>query len=303
MCSVAISANSKIIASGSHSGEVKLWDTDTGACTHTLEGHADTVTGLDFSRDGTLFVSCSDDESIKVWTLANGPSPTVVHTLTGHEESVRGVKLSPDGTRIASGSCDSTVKIWSVQSGELLLTLEGHKKGCGVLSVGWSPDGRLVASGGADRTLRVWDVAEGKEAMEPLKGHDDHVTCVEWSSTARYLVSCVVVWGLQEGRVTLLRKLEEGNECVGSLSLSPDGLFVASKSNNNIVRVWDVATGTLVRKLLYNGTYYLEDVECVVWSPDGKYVVSGGDVRAVQVWEVNKQVCSCVRSFWCCFCI
>jgi WD40 repeat protein len=244
VCSVAISANSKIVASCSHSGEVKLWDTDTGACTHTLEGHTGTVTGLDFSRDGTLFVSCSDDKSIKVWTLANGPTPTLMHTLTGHEKSVRCVKLSPDGTRIASGSYDSTVKIWSVQSGELLLTLEGHEEDCGVLSVGWSPDGRLVASGRADGTVRVWDVAEGKEAMEPLKGHNDDVTCVEWSSTARYLVSSgrydIVVWGLQEGRVKLLRKLEKGNDRVGSLSLSPDGLFMACKSNNNIVCVWDV---------------------------------------------------------------
>jgi WD40 repeat protein len=202
------------------------------------------------------------------------------------------VKLSPDGTRIASGSYDSTVKIWSVQSGELLLTLEGHEEDCGVLSVGWSPDGRLVASGRADGTVRVWDVAEGKEAMEPLKGHDDDVTCVEWSSTARYLVSSgrddVVVWGLQEGRVTLLRRLwGQKRIYTQSLSLSPDGLFVASESGDNIVRVWDIATGQLVRKLEGSGS----GLNSVVWSRDSKYIVSGTSVRGVHVWEVDGQVC------------
>ncbi len=174
---VAVSFDSKVIASGCVDKTIKLWDKDKQSCTSTLTGHTQYVWGLDFSRDDTKLVSCSSDESIKVWDITNLQSPALLCSLASHTSCVNLVKFSPDGTKLASCSDYKTVKIWDVSSFQLVHTLEGHWRG--VNSVAWSPDSRLVASGGADETLRVWDVFEGTQVTQPLEDHDgNHTWCV-----------------------------------------------------------------------------------------------------------------------------
>ena len=74
-------------------------------------------------------------------------------------------------TRVASASDDGTIKITSTVSGEVLLSLEGHKRR--VKSVAVCKDGTRLASGGEDKALRVWDAKSGKElwASAASAGH------------------------------------------------------------------------------------------------------------------------------------
>ncbi len=55
---------------------------------------------------------------------------------------------SPDGKEIVSGDGESGLTVWDAQSGEELLTLEGHD--ATVTSVAYSPDGRCIVSGSQD---------------------------------------------------------------------------------------------------------------------------------------------------------
>jgi WD40 repeat protein len=73
------------------------------------------------------------------------------------------VSFSPDGRRIVSGSDDDTLKVWDAETGQEMLTLEGHSDW--VRSVSFSPDGRRIVSGSDDNTLKVWD-ARPLEANE-----------------------------------------------------------------------------------------------------------------------------------------
>jgi len=57
--SVAISHDSKRLASASHDNTVKIWDASSGACVQTLEGHNDEVTSVVFSHDSTRLASAS----------------------------------------------------------------------------------------------------------------------------------------------------------------------------------------------------------------------------------------------------
>jgi WD40 repeat protein len=70
---VSFSPDGKRIVSGSGafddrgSGEIKVWDAQTGQETLTLKGHADDVNSVSFSPDGNRIVSGSDDKTVKVW--------------------------------------------------------------------------------------------------------------------------------------------------------------------------------------------------------------------------------------------
>ena len=96
-------------------------------CLKTLEGHSNDVYSVAYSPDGTKIVSCSSDETIKIWDANTG---NCLQTLEGHKYPVLSVAYSPDGTKIISGSGDKTIKIWDANTGECLQSLGGTYKSC-----------------------------------------------------------------------------------------------------------------------------------------------------------------------------
>ena len=77
-------------------------------------------------------------------------------TLRGHGDGVVfSVAWSPDGQRIVTGSDDMTAKVWDAETGQELLTLQGHAHV--IKSLAYSPDGERIVTGSADETAKVWD--------------------------------------------------------------------------------------------------------------------------------------------------
>jgi WD40 repeat protein len=156
------------MASCSDDGSIKIWNADGSRLLHTIEkAHGGKeVRCLDWSEDGGMLVSGSDDDDIKLWEIKkNGAPPTLLRTLKGHINVVRAVWFSPDGKRIASASWDKTVRCWSVQTGLSLWRFTGHKSW--VYCSAWSPDGELIASAGSEGIIRMLDAAAGTQVREP----------------------------------------------------------------------------------------------------------------------------------------
>ena len=118
---MAFSHDSTRLASASVDSTVKIWDTSSGACLQTLEGHHSYINSVAFSHDSTRLASASDDSMVKIWDASSG---ACLQTLKGHSTCVSSVAFSHDSTRLASASVDSTVKIWDTSSGACLQTLE-----------------------------------------------------------------------------------------------------------------------------------------------------------------------------------
>jgi WD40 repeat protein len=55
--------------SGSTDKTIKVWDTETWQCLHTLEGHSSDVMSVVFDESANRLYSASDERSIKVWDL------------------------------------------------------------------------------------------------------------------------------------------------------------------------------------------------------------------------------------------
>ena len=64
-----------------------------------------------YSPDWQYIASGANDETIKLWEVANGD---LLNTFDGHNDDVWSVAYSPDGQYIASGSSDKTIKVWCV---------------------------------------------------------------------------------------------------------------------------------------------------------------------------------------------
>ena len=71
----------------------------------------------------------------------------------------------------------------------------------------------------------------------------------------------------------------QGN--VGAIAFSPDGTVLASGSHDKTVKLWDIATGDVLRTLAGHTDW----VRSVAFSPDGTLLASASDDDTVKLWD------------------
>ena len=122
------------------------------------QGHVKQVLGLDFSPNGVVLASGSDDHSARLWDLRK---KKCAYTLPAHSSLISHVRFEPTaGHFLLSSSYDNKVKLWSMRDYSLLKTMEGHEGRvmCGDIS----DDGRYFATAAMDRTWKLWGAPDDK---------------------------------------------------------------------------------------------------------------------------------------------
>ena len=79
-----------------------------------------------------------------------------------------------------------------------------------------------------------------------------------------------------------LRCFEGHTLAVNSVAFSPGGKRALSVSDDNMVRLWDVETGTV----LHSFEGHTGAVFSVAFSPDGKRAVWGSKDKTVRLWQL-----------------
>ncbi|MBW4430337.1 MAG: CHAT domain-containing protein [Pelatocladus maniniholoensis HA4357-MV3] len=277
---VSFSKDSKIVASASFDGTVKLWDVTTGQDIKTLKGHKSQVTSVSFSPNGKTIASASFDGTVKLWDVKTDRE---IKTFKGHNSKVLSVSFANDGKIVASASSDKTVKLWDVTTGQEVETFKGHVDE--VWGVSFSPNDKTVASVSSDKTVKLWDVTTGQE-IKTLKGHNSKVLGVSFSPDSKIVASAsedttVKLWNVTTGRD--IKTLKGHRNWVYGVSFSPDGKTVASASSDKTIKLWDVKTGQEVET--FNG--HADEVNSVSFSNNGKSVASASRDQTVKVWDLT----------------
>ncbi|KIX03045.1 uncharacterized protein Z518_06595 [Rhinocladiella mackenziei CBS 650.93] len=271
--SVAFSPDGQLFASAAPDRTIRLWNPRTGLLLSTFTG----ICPIVFSPDSQLLTSVPAD---KVVSLRNASTGVLSLTLEGHLNWVVAVAFSPDGRLFASASCDTTIKLWNLAVGACCNTLQGHSD--------WGPtvsflqDGQLLASTTPSGTVELWDVKTG-ELRRTLKAR--HVT---FSPNGQLLActpydfmkggSTIQLWDIETGE---LRETLKGHSCsVGPLAFSPNGQLLASGSEDETVRLWDLRTRTL-----QGHQHHSARVSAVAFSLDGKLLVSASLDGTVKLWD------------------
>jgi WD40 repeat protein/tRNA A-37 threonylcarbamoyl transferase component Bud32 len=264
---VAFSPDGKRLASAAYGEPVKVWDAQTGQELLSLN-EAAVFNSVAFSPDGKRLTS-----GATVWDAQTGQE---LFSLKGHTGGVWGVAYSSDGKRLASSSRDKIVKMRDAQTGQVLVALQGHTDG--LRDVTFSPDGKRLASASADGTVKIWDTTTGPE-NRTFSGHTAGVLSVAFSPDGKRLASGSVdirVWDAQTGEETLSLKGHTGG--VWGVAFSPDGKRLASGSQK-AVKVWDAQTG---QELLA-----IKGGSKVAFSPDGKHLASPMQDPTTKEWAVK----------------
>lgn len=297
----AFSPDESIVATGSASGTVSLWDMSTGDRVAELAGHDDWVRQVAFSPDGATLVSASDDKTVKLWNVAER---SVLRTLTGHADWVLCAAFSPDGAVLVSGADDGEVRVWDLATGAALWSVDAHSKR--VTSVAISPDGRYVASSSDDGSVKFFDPRTGAEVFSSARS-GTLPTCVSFSPDGRLFAT-----GYKDG-YTILRSVgvEEpiryyrgrSGEIPNDVAFSPDGRMLACACDSGTLAVWSVGvSGSPVPIALCTSpsqgpTSLLagrpgEMFTCAVYMGQEQVVSASDGDKTVRVWDIVTQTVS-----------
>lgn len=77
--------------------------------------------------------------------------------------------------------------------------------------------------------------------------------------------------------------LEGHLDSITRIAWSPDGLLLATASNDQTVRIWDLNTGKEFKTL----SKHTSTLNSVAWSPDGQFLITTGDKNQCTIWDVK----------------
>lgn len=240
---LAVSPNGSLLASASHDGTIKLWDTKTFKTPRVLIGHKDSVYSVDFSPDGRYLASASYDGRIGLWVLETGDKTF----FSAHKPKAYRIAFSPDGQLLASGGADSHVILWRVTSGKLEKIRSLSGAGGEVFWVAFSPDGKTLVSTGRDQAVRFWDVMTGK-ILKSLYGHENTVYRGAFSPYGGQLATVsgdhtLRFWDAERRQALLTLNLQAW---IWDFSWSRTGRWLAIPLQNGSVSLYDL--GDLYRR-------------------------------------------------------
>jgi WD40 repeat protein len=109
--SLAVSPDKRLVAAGTFSGVVDIWEAGSGRQLESLKGQTALVNSLDFSADGTLLAVASRDGSTRLWDVATQQFLATVATRVPGAEQLR---FLPDGRRLAIGYADGVLELVDV---------------------------------------------------------------------------------------------------------------------------------------------------------------------------------------------
>jgi WD40 repeat protein len=292
-------------------GEINIWDAVSGQKVLAFAGHAQGVSGLDFSPDGKRLASAAAD-GVKVWDAATGKQLLALR-MKPKEEAWR-VVFDPHGGRLATLSWDwglandqgMAIRIWHAPSdaeGEQTEPLVTHRlQGRGrsfwsLPGLVFSPDGRYLACGPHHNVL-LWDLERPRriEPVRVLEGHSGDICDLAFSPDSKRLATSaddetIRIWDPITGQELLSFESPRdgfvGYRQVQCLAFSPDGLRLAG-GKAQYLAIWNAASG---QRLHYFGRHRDDTVETLAFSPDGKTLAAGanGQVKLLDLVALEQR--------------
>ena len=265
------SPQDSLLASGSDSGHVEIWDLERGNRTESLHHHEGQIDKIAFSPDGNWIASASKKD-LRLWNMTTRH----VSTLSTHISDINFFAFSPNGSTIATGSGGGCFRLLPLDSkdgtnGKILRYDKPTPRskifgflGSGLPSwAGGTPSAATFRPRSDDLVIAfldgswiVFDVAREEVIMNSAQGSDsasrDSTPCsfLALSPDAELIALTygrvepdVRVWETGSGS---LRKWLSPYNVIGPLAFSQDSNLMAASANiyTDVITIWDTKRET-----------------------------------------------------------
>ncbi|MDT9193453.1 NACHT domain-containing protein [Limnospira sp. PMC 1245.20] len=272
-----------LVAAGTTSGAIHLWEIETEQRILTLPGHDDWVWGIALSLDGLYLASCGGDKIVKLWNVKNGDC---THIWTEHNSRVRGLAFSPKGDLVASGDEEGEIKLWDVKSGQSTKRFR-LKRAVWANTIAFSPDGNLLAVGSQNCLLKVWNVNSGEE-IKKIKDYHDPIRSISFSPDGNLIAisgDSSEIWILNIKTWNCQQKISGYKGWIRDISFSFDSKKLASCGADKIMRIWNIETGQCIQSMQGHS----KPVRAIAFQ--GDKVLSASEDQTLRFWDSQSGKC------------
>jgi WD40 repeat protein len=265
---VAFSPDSRLLASGGYQGDLRLWDIQKKTSVAEISGHDGAVRALLFLSNNT-FASATDNGKLTLWEGTRMKAIQALSPITS---------LALVQGRLVSGHSDGWVRMWdktlqqtaSIKLDQSVVAVSAHQdrlavglagqvlilntslKTLGVLDTGgerphdlqFSPDGKSLAAGNWFK-LVTWDLATGERHIHATE-HGGLLASVAYSPDGRHIVSLgrdtdSAIRIMDTLHYAVERRYQAHALCGAMIRYSPDGRWLASASDDESIRLYDLS--------------------------------------------------------------
>ena len=245
------------------SGELQLWDVESGTLKWSKAVTHDTIRGVSFSPDGALIACGGTDNTLRAVKTENGEQ---VLYQSSHTDWVLATAWSSDGSHLLSVGRDRSLKLVKVETQQFIDNVTSITPGAlrgGLLAVKRHPKEELVLVGGADGAPQLFKIFREKKrvigdnynlirSFEPLPGR---VYDLAWAPNAETIVAVS-----STGKVGWIRAYNSADgvarwshkQAAGQFttSIHPSGERAVCAGADGTLRRYQLSDGALIDELL-----------------------------------------------------
>jgi len=244
---LALSTDSKYLASGGHDKMVYIWNPLTLEHLHTFKGHRNIISSLAFRLKSHQLFSASNDKTIKVWSL---DEMAYVETLFGHEDAVLGIDSLYRDHAVSCGGRDRSVRQWKIPEESQLVfqSSKGSSFDCVTML-----NEEYFLTGGDDGSLSIFFIRKKKPITLRTNAHKKpDVVTTDTTTTA-----CDESWITAVTSLPYTDLVATAGSCDGCIKL-----WRCEKSFRSIMPVHSIKMTGFVNSLKFssNGEYLIAGV-------------------------------------------
>jgi WD40 repeat protein len=317
---MAVSANGKLVASGSYGPFLHLWESTTGRPVRSLKGPGPFFRACAFSPDGNWLIGVNFEGTLFMWETQTGNevrrfsvNPAKGRANRFGRGEVAALQFTQDGKQIVAlyhchdETVTSEAQVWDAASGEKVAhrpykinvyskAVSGGTSMVFHVNAAFAPDGLAVTSRN-DSGLIVEETTTGRH-LNLIPGNLGRP--IVFSPDGHFLAAAILapqndpfdsksigilVAELLTGK-EVLRLDQDACRC---LAFSPDGSKLAT-ADKKALRLWDLVTGKQVREhpwqeemIAFTGSF---PATHIVFMPDGQTVATGMSDGSVLLWDM-----------------